>query len=239
MATFVLVHGAFEGGWCWQRVAKRLRGAGHDVYTPTLTGSGERFHLLSREVNLATHIEDISAVLRYEDLRDVVLVGHSYAGTVITGVADREYARIKSLVYLDASAPVNGQAASGAFADGTADKLVELSASESWLLPPLPPSAVGVTDPADVTLLETRRHPHPMRTLMEPLQLSCEDVKLQRSYIVCARRQGLVQLFGVDPLAPFVERARSEGWDMHELPCGHDAMLIDPEGTARVLMLYG
>ena len=238
MATFVLVHGAFEGGFCWQHVARVLRGAGHDVYTPTLTGSGERFHLLSREVTLAMHVEDVSAVLRYEDLRDVILVGHSYGGTVVTGVADRERARVKRVIYLDASAPVNGQAASGAFAEGTADKLEEMSASEGWLLPPLPAAAVGITDPADVAWLDARRHPHPMRTLMEPLRLEHGELQLPRSYVVCTRHDGLVQLFGTDPLRPFVERAQREGWNVDELPCGHDAMLIDPGGTAGVLLSY-
>ena len=239
MTAFVLVHGAFEGGWCWSRVAKRLRSAGHDVYTPTLTGAGERFHLLSRAVGLSTHIEDVSAVLRYEDLSGVVLVGHSYGGTVITGVADREPGRIRQLVYLDASAPVDGQSASGAFAQGTADKLADMAASESWLLPPLPATAVGVVDPADVALLEARRHPHPMSTLSEPLRLKHGDTRIPRAYVVCTGHHGLVELFGVDPLAPFVDRARRERWPMHELACGHDAMLIDPESTARVLLSYG
>jgi pimeloyl-ACP methyl ester carboxylesterase len=238
MTTFVLVHGAFEGGWCWSRVARRLRLEGHDVFTPTLTGSGERFHLLSRDVSLATHIEDVSAVLRYEELSDVVLVGHSYGGTVVTGVADRERDRVRRVIYLDASAPVNGQAASGAFAEGTADKLAEMAASEAWLLPPLPASAVGVTDPLDVALLERHRHPHPMRTLIEPLQLEHGDTRLPRTYVSCTRHAGLVELFGVDPLLPFVERARREGWDLREIAAGHDVMLTAPEGLAEVLLGY-
>jgi pimeloyl-ACP methyl ester carboxylesterase len=238
MATFVLVHGAFEGGWCFSRVAKLLRQAGHEVYTPTLTGCGERFHLLTREVNLDLHIEDVCAVLRYEQLWEVVLVGHSSGGTVVTGVADRERDRIKRIIYLDASAPVDGQAASGAFAEGTADKLDEMAASDGWLLPPLPAAAVGVTDPHDVELLQTLRHPHPMRTLAEPLRLAHGDTHLPRSYVVCTRHEGLVALFGVDPLTPFVERAKRDGWDMHELDAGHDVMLIDPAATASVLLAY-
>ena len=238
MSNFVLVHGAFEGGWCFSRVAKRLRSAGHEVYTPTLTGCGERFHLLSREVNLDLHIEDVCAVLRYEQLWEVVLVGHSSGGTVVTGVADRQRDRIKRIVYLDASAPVNGQAASGAFAEGTAGKLEEMSASDGWLLPPLPVSAVGVTDPHDVELLENLRHPHPMRTLVDPLRLEHGDTKLPRSYVVCTKHEGLVAMFGVDPLAPFVERARREAWDMHEIEAGHEVMLIDPSATAAVISAY-
>ena len=100
--TFVLVHGAFHGGWCWRPVADILRAAGHTVFTPTLTGLGERLHLLTPEVNLSTHIQDVVSVLEWENLRDVVLVGHSYGGAVVTGVADRVADRIGSIVYLDA-----------------------------------------------------------------------------------------------------------------------------------------
>src|SRR5215469_7235356 len=101
-ATFVLVHGGSHGGWCWQRVAKRLRSAGHDVYTPTLTGLGERSHLLRPDIDLDLQIEDVVQVLKYEDLHDVILAGHSYGGMVITGVADRALDRIAWLVFLDA-----------------------------------------------------------------------------------------------------------------------------------------
>jgi len=225
MATFVLVHGAFEGGWCWSRVARLLRAAGHEVHTPTLTGCGERFHLLSRSVSLELYIADVSAVLRYESLVDVILVGHSFGGTVATGVADRERERIRRVVYLDASAPVEGQSASGAFAEGTADKLREMSASEGWLLPPLPARAVGVTNPLDVALLAALRHPHPLHTLSEPLRLQHGETKIPRTYVTCARHEGLTELFGVDPLTPFVDRARREGWDMREINAGHDVML--------------
>src|SRR5262245_27253642 len=108
MATYVLVHGGAHGGWCYQRVARILRADGHEVYTPTLTGCGERAHLVSAEVDLETHIADVVAVLEYEDLEDVVLVGHSYGGMVITGVADRAPERIGRLVFLDAANPKNG-----------------------------------------------------------------------------------------------------------------------------------
>ena len=111
MTIFVLVHGTTAGGWVWKDIAQPLRDAGHDVYTPTLTGLGERVHLATREVGLDTHITDIVNVLRFEELRDVVLVGHSYAGMVITGVADREPARIRELVYFDALVPEDGESA--------------------------------------------------------------------------------------------------------------------------------
>lgn len=109
MATFVLVHGATGGGWHWQTVASMLRAAGHDVYTPTLTGQGERTHLASPAIDLQMYIQDIVAVLRYEDLHNVILVGHSYAGLVITGVAEQEPARLAQLIYLEAIVPQDGE----------------------------------------------------------------------------------------------------------------------------------
>jgi pimeloyl-ACP methyl ester carboxylesterase len=235
MATLVLVHGAFEGGWCWGAVARRLRAAGHEVVTPTLTGSGERFHLLSREVSLETHLRDLDAVLTYEDLREVILVGHSYGGTVVTGAAARNPERVARIVYLDASAPRPGQSASGAFADGTADKLDQLAAGEGWLLPPLPAAAVGVTEPARIAWLDARRHPHPMRTLLDPLPIAAEPAQPRR-YVQCLRHEALVELFGVDPLASFVDRARAEGWPLTTLDAPHDAMLTHPEDVAALLL---
>ena len=110
MSTFVLVHGAWHGGWCYKRVAQILRKAGHEVYTPTLTGLGERSHLMSPTVNLDTHVQDIGNVIRWEELSDLVLCGHSYGGMVITGVADKVPDKIKALVYLDAFVPSNGEA---------------------------------------------------------------------------------------------------------------------------------
>ena len=156
MATYVLVHGGGHGGWCYQRVARLLRAAGHEVHAPTLTGLGERSHLLSAAVDLDLHIDDVVAVLHFEDLRDVILVGHSYGGMVITGVADRAADRIGRIVYLDAATPVNGQSfvdvagpiieavrPMGEVVDGV--ELVLLPAPDAGLL-------YGVTDPADLAL---------------------------------------------------------------------------------------
>ena len=109
MTTFVLVHGAWHGGWCYKRVARLLRQAGHEVYTPTLTGLGERAHLINRAIDLDTHVQDIVGVICCEELSDVVLCGHSYGGMVITGVAEQIAAKIRSLVYLDAFVPENGK----------------------------------------------------------------------------------------------------------------------------------
>ncbi len=237
MACFVLVHGAFHGGWVWKRVADQLRAAGHDVITPTLTGCGDRFHLLTREVGLATHVQDVEQTLVHENVRDAILVGHSYGGTVITMAAARTRGRIKHLVYFDAQAPVDGQTASGALADGTQGKLAELASADDWLLPPLPLDAVGVVDPADVAWVAARRHAHPMHTLFERVVVAPGALDgLPTTYVHCQRHDGLIALFGVDPLRPFVDRARREGWRTLQIDAGHDAMVTASQETAAVLV---
>jgi pimeloyl-ACP methyl ester carboxylesterase len=200
-----------------------------------LTGAGHRFHLLSPKVSLATHVDDVVNAVEHEDMRDAVLVGHSYGGAVITMAADRLVDRLRRLVYLDAAAPMHGQASTGAFAEGTADKLSELSDAD-WLLPPLPLAVVGVTDPDDGAWMDARRHPHPMPTLHAPLELSGAADKLPRSYIVHTQKQAMVELFGVDPLAPFVARAKQDGWRMQEIAAGHDAMFTHPQQVADALL---
>jgi pimeloyl-ACP methyl ester carboxylesterase len=165
MATYVLVHGGGHGGWCYERVARLLRDASHDVYTPTLTGLGERSHLRSANVDLDLHIQDVVAVLHYDDLHDVILVGHSYGGMVITGVGDRAAARIGRIVYLDAATPINGQSLvdvagpvieavrpMGEVVDGL--ELVLLPAPDAGLL-------YGVTEPADLAWMAERLAGHP------------------------------------------------------------------------------
>jgi pimeloyl-ACP methyl ester carboxylesterase len=220
-------------------VRSLLRANGHDVFTPSLTGAGERSHLLSRDVTLALHVEDILRLLRYEDLRDVVLVGHSYGGMVITAVADQAPERLARLVYLDAAYPVNGQNAAGGFAEGTGDRLETLSSTGpedlSWLLPPLPLAAYGVTDPADIAWIGDRRVSHPLATLHEPIALR-GAVSLPRTYIRCTRRQGLIDLFGADPLLPMYERAVADGLTIVDIDAGHDAMVTAPREVADALI---
>ena len=152
MATFVLVHGAWHGSWCWKRVRKALQAQGHDVFTPTLTGVGERSHLLSPQVNLETHILDVENLLRWEDLSDVILCGHSYGGCVVGGVADRVPERIRSLVYLDAFVLESGESLTHHLPeparkqmrdDAQADRL-----AQTLEVPPAPPKLIGSPFPA-------------------------------------------------------------------------------------------
>jgi len=240
MMTFVLVHGAFTGGWYWARVRALLQAAGHQVFTPSLTGAGDRAHLLSRTITLETHIQDILQLLAVEDLHEVVLVGHSYGGMVITGVADRAPERLARLVYLDAAYPVHGQNAAGGFAEGTGDKLEAMSAAgpddTSWLLPPLPLAAYGVTDPDDIAWVGERRVAHPLSTLQEPITLKGPPPTLPRAYLRCSQRQGLLAVFGVDPLLPMYERAIADGLTIGSIDAGHDAMVTAPRQVTDALL---
>ena len=191
MATYVLVHGGGHGGWCYGRVAPLLRAEGHDVYTPTLTGLGERAHLLDDRVDLHRHVEDVVAVLDFEDLHDVVLVGHSYGGMVITGAADRAARRVGRLVFLDAANPVNGQSLvdvsgpiieavrpMGRVVDGI--ELVLLPAPDAGLL-------YGVTDPRDLAWMADRLTGHPWKCFEQRLELEHEEAlwAIPAYHIVC------------------------------------------------------
>src|ERR1700689_4112235 len=140
MATFVLVHGAWHGGWCWKRVRRSLQAQGHEVFTPTLTGVADRSHLLSREVNLETHITDVTNLILWEELSDVVLCGHSYGGPVISGVADRIPDRIGALGYLDAFVLQNGQSVHDVLPAEQKNAQIEgvRQMGDEWKVPPIP-----------------------------------------------------------------------------------------------------
>ena len=227
------------GAWSWKFVVERLTAAGHDARALPFRGVGERAAELSPELDNDVFLADTIATLEKEDLRDVVLVGHSYGGMVITGVADRAPERIGRLVYLDAAYPVHGQNAAGGFAEGTGDKLAAMSSAgpedTSWLLPPLPLAAYGVTDPADIAWVGERRVPHPLSTLQEPISLSGAVPNMPRHYLRCSQRQGLLAVFGADPLQPMYERAVADGLTIGSIDAGHDAMVIAPREVADAL----
>ncbi|SEH00813.1 Pimeloyl-ACP methyl ester carboxylesterase [Nonomuraea solani] len=234
MATYVLVHGGAHGGWCYQHVARILRAAGHEVHTPTMTGVGERAHLLRPDIDLDFHINDIITMLEYEDLREVILVGHSYGGMVITGVADRATDRIGHLVYLDAATPVNGQAladvspaqmraarAAGRVVDGV--ELVLWPGTE-----PIP--HYGVTDPGDIAWLTARLTPHPYKCFEQPLRLTNEAAlwDLPQTHIVCTNT-----LPHRDPARMTKAAAAGRVWD---IDTGHDLMITEPKAVADLLI---
>src|SRR5438309_7653299 len=190
-ATYVLVHGGGHGGWCYQRVARILRSAGHDVHTPTLTGLGERSHLMRPGIDLDTHILDIVNVLHYEDLRDVILVGHSYGGMVITGAADRASDRVGRLVYLDAANPKNGESlvdVAGKIILATREFGQTVDGVELVLFPdPEIRKLFGVTDPDDLDWMTEHLTPHPWACFEQKLRLTNEAAlwAIPRYHIVC------------------------------------------------------
>jgi pimeloyl-ACP methyl ester carboxylesterase len=228
MASFVLVHGAGHGGWCWRKVAPRLRVAGHEVYAPTLTGVGERAHLVSPDVDLETHIADVLGVLACEDLTEVILVGHSYGGVVITGVADRAPERIAQLVYLDAIIPGDGEAAADVFPQFVFDEVRTVDGVELGLWPD--PARYGIVDPEDQAWAAPRLSPHPWRSLTQPLRLKDEAAvrRFPRTIVNCTDRLKYVE--GV-----WRERL-FDGERVHEIDTGHDLMISEPEAVAQMLL---
>ena len=225
MATFLVVHGAWPGGWAWRKMRPLLRARGHEIFTPTCTGLGERFHLGTSEVDLETHVLDISAVLESEDLRDIVLIGHSYGGMVATVVADRVPDRIARLIYLDAFVPSNGQALRDIVsANAPRPTIVETD----WRAPPnpMPPD----TSEADLNWALPRRMGQPRKTFSQPARLNGAVDRLTRTYIYCTRA-GPGDMF-----RRFAEQAKSEpGWDFHEIDASHNPHITIPETLAALL----
>jgi pimeloyl-ACP methyl ester carboxylesterase len=232
MATFVIVHGAWSGPHAWRWVRPLLRAAGHEVVTPSLTGLGERVHLGSPATDLDTHITDVAAVLHYEDLHDVVLVGHSYGGMVITGVADRAPERIGQLVYLDADVPRAGESELDLVpADERAG--YEESArtrGEGWKVPPPFPDPLPPGLPPEVVWAVARMVPHPLATLTQPLRLKGEPPDVPRTYVLCTEGKE-----GEAP-PPYLDRVRADpSWRLVELAAGHTAHVTAPEKLSATL----
>jgi len=178
MTDYVLVHGAWFGSWCWARVRRLLTAAGHRVFTPTLTGVGERSHLLSRDVGLDTHVADVANLMKWEDLRDIVLVGHSYGGAVVRHVADRMPDRIRSLVYLDAFVPENGKSLFDYIPDsGKGMRELAVAKGDGWKIPPMPAVNIGV-NAADAAWVDCQGTMHPLSSCEAQARLSgaCDSI---------------------------------------------------------------
>jgi pimeloyl-ACP methyl ester carboxylesterase len=235
MATFVLVHGAWSGGWCYGRVAELLRADGHRVFTPTLTGQGERSHLLTGTVNLTTHISDVMNVLQYEGLDDVVLAGHSYGGMVITGVADRIADKISALVYLDAFLPADGQSLFDINIPANTQRFVANAGEFGGLAVPPPPAAFFNVNAQDAARVDRLATPFPMAAMAERLKLTGRHKSVRKRVYV----HGTV-LPRESPFKPFYERVRNDpAWAAHAFACGHHVMLDMPEKTAEILEAAG
>jgi len=234
MATYVLVHGGGHGGWCYRLVVQRLRAEGHEVFAPSLTGLGERAHLFRHDVDLDCHISDIVNLLKFEDLRDVILVGHSYGGMVITGVADRATDRVGHLVYLDAATPANGQS----LVD-VAPEMLAFARSESRIVDGVEMCLYptddalryyGVVDPDRLEWMKARLTPHPRKCFEQPLQLTNEGAltRIPQSHLCTTL---YMRWRDVDGL-----RQKADG-RLWELDTGHDMMITEPGWVADKLML--
>lgn len=230
--VFVLVHGAFHGGWCWQKVSKQLRAKGDIVYTPTLSGLGEHKNTLNSHVDLNTHIADVVNLILSEDLHNVILVGHSYAGAVITGVADLIPERLSKLVFLDAMLMKNGQSALDVSPKDIRENFMK-SANQfdkGLSLPFLSAGFFGVTNAEDVKWVNERLTNQPFRTFMQPLILKHPfGNHLPLTYIACTNPE-------LRAIKPFADETRaSKEWKYLQLKTGHDAMMTMPVELAEML----
>jgi pimeloyl-ACP methyl ester carboxylesterase len=229
MATFVLVHGSWHGGWCYARVARLLRAAGHDVFTPTLTGMGERSHLAGLDINLDMHVRDIVNVFEYEELADVILCGHSYAGMVITGVAGEIPERIRCLFYLDAFVPLSGQSFFDVVTQDVVTWFLSLAAQNGGKVPPIPAASFNV-NAADAARVDAICVPQSIASYAQAVRVGAEAVRVARRVYVFASANGM-QTF-----RPFYERLLEDpAWAVHSVPCGHDIMLDKPSELADLL----
>jgi len=229
MADFVLVHGAWHGAWCWKRILPGLWQAGHRAFAVTLTGTGERAHQLSPSITLLTHVEDVVAVMEAEELQQAIVVGHSYGGMVITGVADRLPQRIARLVYLDAVVPLPGESWSSGHPPQTQAQRREAIAATGSIAP-ADPAMFGIAG-EDAQWLARRQTPQPGGVYDEPLQFDAARVAaLPRTFIDCNAP-------ALPTIALMRERVRQQpGWQVHEIPTGHDAMISAPQELLRHLL---
>jgi pimeloyl-ACP methyl ester carboxylesterase len=228
-ATFLVCHGAWSAGWAWKKMHPLMAAAGHRLVTPTCTGLGEREHLANPSIDLETHIQDILNVIRYEDLRDVVLIGHSYGGMVASGVADRARDRIAQLIYLDAFVPDDGQCLLGLLPESERQRMLQLAkAGDGWRVPPNP--TPPDTPQADLESLTERRVDMPIKCFQMPLKLRHGGLTLPRSYIYATR------ITPADTFGRFAARAKSEpGWRYFEIDASHSPNVTAPQALMTLL----
>ena len=219
MATFVLVHGAWAGGWAWTRVADLLLAHGHRVYAPTLSGLGERSHLAEHDIDLTTHVDDIVNEIKWKDLENVVVAGHSYGGFVITGVAEQLLERIASMVYVDAFVPTDGQS----FAE-----VMPYWDFSGTTIPAFPSQPGDYETEADRAWVDSKATPHPTASFKEKLRVTGAYERVSKKTYVLAT--------GWDGFQSIAESLRSKpGWQIHEVACGHDIPIIRPQELADIL----
>jgi pimeloyl-ACP methyl ester carboxylesterase len=228
--TFVLVHGAWHGGWCWRRVADLLETKGHKVFAPTLTGLGERSHLMRAGINVSTHVTDVVNVLKWERLTDVVLCGHSYGGFVVSGVAEQAAGKIASIVYLDAFVPENGDSMASLTSQAVRDNL-KIATERGDIGVPARPAAAFLVNEKDQAWVDSLTGPQPIETMTEQVVITGARERIaKKSYI----RAGAYPNPGFDKAFARVKADRA--WRTYEVPCGHDVMVDMPERLAEILL---
>jgi len=226
--TFLVCHGAWSGGWSWKKMFPLMQAAGHRLLVPTYTGLGDREHLANPAIDLETHIQDVLSVIKFEDLSDIVLLGHSYGGMVATGVADRARDRVAQLIYLDAFVPRNGQSLLDLNEPARPTMEALTKSGDTWRVPPNPTSAD--TPEADLEWLAKRRVPMPIKCFQMGLKLHNGEPGVPRSYIYAKR------ITPADTFGQFAARARSEpGWRYFEIDASHSPNVTAPNALMKVL----
>jgi pimeloyl-ACP methyl ester carboxylesterase len=232
--TFVLVHGANHGGWCWRDVRKQLREQNYEVFTPTLTGLGDRSHLVSPNIGLQDHVTDIVNLILAEELQDFILVGHSYGGTVVSGVCDQLRDRIRAVVFLDANTPANGEPTIPGLTPEVVEQALGQPLQDGYLVPPMEPLRLGISpdDAENYAWVKRRMTGQPIKTLSDPLQLRNGGTDgMNRTFVLTTRKEQL-QPFALKRL---LEIDQDPTWQYRELLVGHDAMVIAPCAVANML----
>ena len=228
--TFVLVHGAWHGGWCWRRVAEPLEKQGHRVLCSTLPGLGEHSHLLTPDIGLSTHITDIVNLFKWEDLDGAVLCGHSYAGLVVAGVAERMEKRIASIVFLDAFAPENGDSALSSTSPELREKVHADERKGKTGITPRTADVFGIAE-RDRAWVESKLTPQPIKCFTETIALTGAYERIGKKTYVRA------PAYANPGFDKALKRAQADpAWRTHVVECGHDIMLIEPDWTAKMLL---
>ncbi len=232
MGNIVMIHGAWHGGWCWQPVADRLRARGHRTYAPSLTGLGDRSHLLSEEVGLATHIADVVNLIRWEGLRDVVLVGHSYGGQVISCAAAQAADRIGALVYVDAFVTEPGRSIAQYGRSPSAGDIEKVAREQGncWRAPP-PDASIWVSDPKLIDWINARTTDQPLKSTTEPAMMGDATgiPQVPSTYVLAEQHD--------NPAFPrfFARYSGAPGWRTVSLDTTHDVMLTMPDELAELI----
>jgi pimeloyl-ACP methyl ester carboxylesterase len=227
VATIVLAHGAWSAAWAWKKMRPLMAASGHQFYAPTYTGLGERAHLARPENDLETHIQDVVGVIKFEDLRDIVLIGHSYGGMVATGVADRARERVAQIIYLDAFVPEEGQALVDFLPQQDRQRMLDsVKAGDGWRVAPnpIPPD----TSDEDSAWIARLRMPQSVRSFEQPIRLHAK-VTLPRAYVQCMRYADK------SPFGQFAARARAERWPCYELDASHSPNVTAPDALMEML----